>query len=149
MKSVAKILLISIVIASLSACAIQTYSVQLNPVGNPAPNIAGNLRVLTPTDRCPDSRNPHDGCMVFKKNKIGLITFHLPGSKKMNSTCASPGTNRVITSVELSTRGEGGIPTASKGDFGAAGLVDIATLRNDAFRNLNTSNGEVYTTRPM
>lgn len=109
------------------------YKVQLTPQGENG----GTLRAqLKKGKKC--SQN-FEGCMKFAEDKVGLIRFYLPGSKKQEREC--PGARKVITKIELSTTPDAAFPEGDKGDF--AGGVD-PWLKQDAFPLVDQATGVIY-----
>ena len=112
---------------------VKFYSVKLVPQG-----ISGLLKVEK-NNKC--NKGPHQGCLLFEEDRLGLIRFYLPGSKKMIKKC--PQANQVITKIELTTLGVGGSDEADKGVF--TGPFPLANwLKDDAFPNVDLDTGIVY-----
>ena len=110
------------------------YPVYLNP--NPQPNERAIGAVVTNDKKCQD--RPHDGCMLFTANTVGVINFYLLGARKKTKCSVSEGVKHVITKIELSTTPK--VDDYSKGEFGKE--VD-AWLTESAFDNVNEF-GAVY-----
>jgi len=108
------------------------YTVKLIPQG-----VSGTLGVkLEKGKKCSKG---FEGCMAFAEDKVGLIRFYLPGSKKVERMC--PGAGKVITRIELSTTEDGAVDDGEKGDF--AGGVD-PWLKQYAFPAVNQADGVIY-----
>ena len=137
MKLSVKFLLISSLVALfLGGCAVgssksrissKTYSIKFIPQG-----ASGTLEVKTSNKGC--KSNPHNGCMSFDVNTVGLIRLYLPGRGR---TC-NEGARNVITMVELATTG-----ASAKGDFTDLPVKDW--LKNEAFAGLVLATGIVHT----
>lgn len=114
------------------------YRVKLNPIGNGSGG--GTLQAkLEKGKKCSGN---FEGCMQFPEDKVGLIHFYLPGSKKENRQCPGPGNQgKVITEIRLTTTPHGGDADSNKGDFTVA---PAPWLKLDAFPNV-AANGVVYT----
>jgi len=113
------------------------YQVLLTPQGG-----SGTLGVVREKGKsCDSGRNPHGGCMMFEEDKIGLIQFYLPGSKKKIKSCDNA--NRVITKIALTTHGEGGGSDQTKGNFAGPFPLD-GWLKNNAFPDVDLNTGIVY-----
>jgi len=112
-----------------SALKSKTYGIKFTPVGN-----SGTLRVDTANKGC--KANPHNGCMYFPENTVGLVKFYLPGGQNNSKTCAD-NVRSVITQVQLTTTGN-----ASKGDYTVFPLD--AWIKSEAFSAVDLNTGIVY-----
>jgi hypothetical protein len=111
------------------------YRVKLVPQG------ASGGTLLAQLDKGKKCSGDFEGCMKFPEDKVGLIKFYLPGSKKENRQCPGPGgAGKVITEIKLTTTEDGGVADGSKGDFTAA---PDPWLKLDAFPNVQ-ADGVVY-----
>jgi hypothetical protein len=90
--------------------------------------------VDTPNNGC--QNNPHNGCIRFKRNTVGLMKFYLPGSKKTAKSC-STGAQNVITQIQIATTGAG-----EKGDFSDLPLKPWA--KSEAFPLVELNTGLAY-----
>ena len=113
--------------------AAKAFSIKLVPQGN-----SGVLKVDTANKGC--LNNPHNGCMRFAKDTVGLVQFYLPGSKQTSKTCDS-GAKEVITGIQLTTTE---LATSSGGDKGDFTVLPEQWLKDDAFLALDLSNGYAY-----
>lgn len=95
---------------------------------------SGVLKPDTPNNGC--TAGPHNGCLRFANNTIGLLKFYLPGGQNKAKTCEDK-VKAVITRVELATSGSG-----QKGDFDATPLD--AWIKDEAFPLVSLTDGIVY-----
>lgn len=112
---------------------VQDYSVKLVPQGT-----NGVLKV-DKSNKC--KKGKHEGCLLFEVDEIGLIKFYLPGSKNQIKNCTNA--NKVITKIEITTKGIGDDPEAVKGDYDRTNPLPL-WVKTDAFTNVNRTNGIVY-----
>jgi len=125
--------------------ALEAYEVKLNPQG------ANMTATVNPGRRC--EKNPHEGCMWFQKNDLGVITFYVGGTgPRMRNCVQAAGKNhdnhKVITKVELTATGKAtGNADQSKGVYISDSATDTAVpgwLKSEAFTELNLKTGVVY-----
>lgn len=119
-------------------------TVEFNIQGNPGDAAApGILVVNSGNNGCARGSGNKKGCVSFKVDEVGSITFALLG-QPVAKTCGS-GVNRVITKIEITDTDKtpGAVPT-DKGDFGTANYPLPVTVKTEAFPELNISNGVVY-----
>jgi len=109
--------------------AAKSFSIKLVPQGN-----SGVLQVHTANKGCVN--NPHNGCIRFAKDTVGLVQFYLPGSRKTSKTCDDKGVKAVITGIQLTTTGSG-----EKGDFS---VLPDPWLKNEAILALDLADGYAY-----
>jgi len=144
MKLLIKILALGVFTIVFTACGPGTdtgfvhYSVQLVPQGNGKGN--GTLKVHDPIGKC--DRQNHAGCLLFKKDTRGSITFYLPGYDKKSDNCQG-NARSVITKIELTTNAVKNDP--AKGDFT---LKLDSWIKNSAFNDVNLDSGIVYQAIP-
>ncbi len=117
----------------ITSTQITTYSVKLVPQGT------SSVLKVDKSNKC--KKGKHLGCLLFEVGKVGLITFHLPGSKNKIKNCTNAG--KVITKVEITTTGEGGDPEATKGDYDRTNPLPL-WVKFDAFASVNRATGIVY-----
>jgi hypothetical protein len=86
-------------------------------------------------------KGKHKGCLLFRENTSGQITFYLVGSRYGSKTCSNA--KKVITKIEVTTTGEGGDPEAVKGDYDRTNPLP-SWVRNDAFGSVDEATGIVY-----
>jgi hypothetical protein len=127
--------------------ALEVYEVKLNPQG------ARMTASVNPGKKC--EKNPHEGCMWFQKNDLGVITFYVGGTVPIMRNCVQAASknhnnHKVITKVELTATGTGNADQ-SKGVYISDPATDPATdpdvpgwLKSDAFTELNLKTGVVY-----
>ena len=106
------------------------YLVQLVPQGN------GILKVNDPNGKC--KKQNHAGCLLFRQDTRGSITFHLPGFGKKSDNCQG-NAQKVITKIELTTNAVENDP--AKGDF--TGNLS-AWIKNSAFNDVDLGSGIIY-----
>ena len=115
---------------------INDYEVKLVPQGT-----SGTLEVVK-DNRCNDKQ--HEGCLLFDVDKLGIVDFYLPGSKRKTKTCDD--SDKVISRIQLTTtKGEGGTAD-DKGDFTELPLPNW--IKNDAFPDVDLATGLVYEADP-
>jgi hypothetical protein len=107
----------------------KVYAVKFVPQGN-----TGVLKADTPNQGC--QKSPHNGCLLFSENTVGLLKFYLPDSRSQARSCAT-GARNVITRVELSATGSG-----EKGDFSDLPLPEW--LQKEAFSGVDLDSGVLY-----
>jgi len=107
------------------------YAIELVPQGQ-----SGTLKV-NKANQC--KKNPHEGCLLFEEDKVGLIKFYLPGSKYKVENCTKA--KAVITRIELTTTVKSGSTNDEKGDFSVP-LDDW--IKDYAFPAVDTATGVVY-----
>jgi hypothetical protein len=113
---------------------VKSYSVKLVPQG-----ASGTLKV-DKSNKC--NTGKHKGCLLFKQDRLGLIKFYLPGSKYEMKNCINA--NKVITMIELTAKGQGTDPEATKGDFDRT-LPLPSWIKVNAFTGVDLDTGIVYT----
>jgi hypothetical protein len=117
------------------------YRVKLIPQG------ANGGTLLAQLDKGKKCSGNFEGCMKFPEDKVGLIKFYLPGSKKKDRQCPEPddlgpeSQIKVITEIKLTTTEDGNFADGSKGDFNVA---PDPWLKLDAFPNVK-ADGVIYT----
>ena len=116
-----------------SSFAVKDYSVRLVPQGT-----SGVLKV-DEDNQC--KKGKHKGCLLFETDKRGLIKFYLPGSKYKIMNCTN--TQKVITKVEVTTKGKDDDPEADKGDYDRTNPLPL-WVETDAFTTVNRATGIVY-----
>lgn len=111
------------------------YGVKLKPKND------GTLDVsVDPGRKC--EKNKHVGCMVFKKNTVGRITFHISGTGNRMESCADAinGNHKVITEIKLTAKGK---PGGKKGVFNPNERRP-GWLKREAFRSMDLDTGIAY-----
>lgn len=132
-------LLLSLV-ASQAFGVVKDYEILLTPQG-----ASGTLGVhLAFGQSC--AGNPHDGCMNFATDTVGVISFRVRGNPN-GLTCTNPSApskvaKQVITKIELTDKPSGGSGTSPKGDF-SGGLADT-WLKKFAFPQVVQGTGVLY-----
>lgn len=133
-------LLLSLV-ASQAFGVVKDYEVLLTPQG-----ASGTLGVhLAFGQSC--GGNPHNGCMNFDVDTVGVISFRVRGNPN-GLTCTNPAApskvaKQVITKIEVTDKPlSGGSGTSAKGDF-SGGLADT-WLKKFAFPQVIQGTGVLY-----
>lgn len=110
----------------------------INPVKLVPQSAGGNLKVEK-DNQC--RKGKHDGCLLFERDTLVRIVFHLPGSKNQVKYC--PEAKNVITKIEVTATAAKGSATDDKGDFnGSASLP--AWLKENAFPEIDLETGVIY-----
>jgi hypothetical protein len=93
----------------------------------------------------------HEGCMLFKTETVGQITFYLPGSKPgaepglRNLMKYCPDANEVITKLELTATGEA---ETTKGLYSVPASGLPSWLKHRAFTTLDRETGIAFEASP-
>jgi hypothetical protein len=129
--------------SALGAQKFKNYEVGFKALPN-----KGELRADTDGQNC-DRGQGNDqkkmGCVRFEEDDFGLITFH---TKPQVKTCADPGTNWVISKVELTSKGyelSGGV-LSNKGIF--KDYLPLVDWLAAAFPQVDQATGVLYEADP-